>query len=245
MKEKTMSIRIRLVAPIVALGLLGGCATGPAPQSTSASGLSAGNAKLSVKMSSSIFLQPVAPSKRVVFLEGHNTSSAQGLNFRRSIAQDLMAKGYRLTNDPTRANYMLMWNIRYVGKETKTHTLGGAVAGGFGGALIGSAMGDHGLAGGLAGAAAGALIGHFLSAHRYLMVVDIQVEQRHAGAVTNTVTDAAQGLGNDSVTHGSGVRGWMIYRDRVGAQATGMRLTFSYAEPALTKEVAGEVAGIF
>jgi hypothetical protein len=37
----------------------------------------------------------------------------------------------------------------------------------------------------------------------------------------------------------------MIYRDRVVAQAHGLDLAFSYAMPALTHEVAGEISGLF
>lgn len=245
----TQKIRIGTVA-LAAIGALGlaGCATGPAPQGTSASGLSAGNMRLAIHMSSSIFLQPVAPSKRVVFVEGHNTSSAQNLGFKSLVSQDLMRRGYQLTSDPSRAEYMVMYNVRYIGKQTASNTASGAVAGGFGAALTSAAFGGNGrtsVAYGLAGALVGGVVGHFLSQKAYMMVVDIQLEQRRAGVYTSSQTNAQHGIGGSMTTSTSGVKNWMIYRDRIVAQAHGLDLKFSYATPALTKEVAGEISGLF
>lgn len=236
------------VVIFLAFGLTG-CATanGPAPQSTSASGLSAGHMRLSAQMSSSIFLQPVAPQERTVFVDGHNTSSAQSLGFSRLIKERLLAKGYHLTNNPNVAHYMLMYNIRYVGKETHSNAANGALAGGFGGAVMGAAANNSqgALAGGIIGAGIGSLIGAVMSNNRYMMVVDIQVEERDRGAYASTSTIASQGTNSTMGSYGGGVSGWMIYRDRIVAQAHGLRLRFSYAVPALSHEVAGELAGIF
>ena len=245
----TQKIRIGTVA-LAVIGALGlaGCATGPAPQGTSASGLSAGNMHLSVHMSSSIFLQPVAPSKRVVFVEGHNTSSAQNLGFQPLVTQDLMRRGYQVTNDPSRAEYMVMYNVRYIGKQTASNTAAGVLAGGFGAAITSAAFGGNGgtsAAYGLAGALVGGVVGHFLSQKAYMMVVDIQLEQRQAGVYTTSQTNARQGIGGGMSTSVSGVNNWMIYRDRIVAQAHGLNLAFSYATPALSREVSGEISGLF
>ena len=240
---------LRLI-PVLTLGaLLVGCATanGPAPQSTSSSGLSAGNMRLSARMSSSIFLQPVGPAKKVVYVAGHNTSSAQGLHFGQLVTQGLIAKGYRITNNPHYAHYMLLYNIRYVGKEQASHAAAGALAGGFGGAVIGGVAGNGNgaLIGGGVGALAGGILGAVFSTNRYMMVVDIQLEQREKGAYTSTNTYASQGTNSSISSSAGGINGWLIYRDRIVAQAKGMRLRFSYATPAMTHEVAGELAGLF
>ena len=237
-------------AAIAAAGALGlaGCATGPAPQGTSSSGLSAGNMHLSAQMSSSIFLQPVAPSKRVIFVEGHNTSSAQNLGFQSLVNGDLMRRGYQITNNPNRAEYMVMYNVRYIGVQRSSNTAAGALAGGFGGAIGSAAFGGNGgttAAFGLAGALVGGVVGHFLSQKAYMMAVDIQLEQRQAGVYTSSQTNAQQGIGGGTTTSTSGVKNWMIYRDRIVAQAHGLDLKFSYAAPALTHEVAGEISGLF
>jgi hypothetical protein len=245
----TQKIRIGTAALAVA-GALGiaGCATGPAPQGTSASGLSAGNMHLSAQMSSSIFLQPVAPSERVVFVDGHNTSSAQNLGFQSLVNEDLMRRGYQISNDPTRAEYMVMYNVRYIGEQKADNTAAGVLAGGFGAAVTSAAFGGNGgttAAYGLAGALVGGVVGHFLSQKAYMMVVDIQLEQRQAGVYTSSQTNAQQGIGGSMTTSTGGVKNWMIYRDRIVAQAHGLDLKFSYATPALTHEVAGEISGLF
>ncbi len=245
-----MSYNSMRAVSVIALGaLLAGCATatGPAPQTTSSSGLSAGNMHLSAQMSSSIFLQPVGPSKKVVFVQGHNTSSAQGLRFGQLIQQRLVAKGYRITNNPRYAHYMLLYNIRYVGKASSSHAAAGALAGGFGGAILGGVAGNGNGAfvGGGLGALAGGIIGAIMSSNHYMMVVDIQLEQRQKGAYTSTNTYAAQGTASTLSSSAGGINGWLIYRDRIVAQASGLRLRFSYATPALSQEVAGELAGIF
>ena len=184
----------------------------------------------------------------MVFVEGHNTSSTQNLGFQSLVSQDLMRRGYQFTSDPSRAEYMVMYNVRYVGKQTASNTAAGAVAGGFGAALTSAAFGGNGrtsAAYGLAGALVGGVVGHFLSQKAYMMVVDIQLEQRQAGVYTSSQTNAQQGIGGSMTTSTSGVKNWMIYRDRIVAQAHGLDLKFSYAMPALTQEVAGEISGLF
>nr|WP_297391806.1 complement resistance protein TraT [Acidiferrobacter sp.] len=203
--------------------------------------------RLSARMSSSIFLQPVGPAKKVVYVAGHNTSSAQGLHFGQLVTQGLIAKGYRITNNPHYAHYMLLYNIRYVGKEQASHAAAGALAGGFGGAVIGGVAGNGNgaLIGGGIGALAGGIIGAIFPTNHYMMVVDIQLEQRQKGAYTATNTFASQGTNSSLSSSAGGINGWMIYRDRIVAQAIGTRLRFSYATPALSHEVAGELTGLF
>ena len=237
-----------VAAAVIGALALAGCATGPAPQAASSSGLSAGNMRLSAQMSSSIFLQPVAPNQRVVFVEGHNTSSAQNLGFQSLVSQDLLRRGYRVTNNPNHAEYVLMYNVLYVGKQQSNYTAAGALAGGFGGALTSALARGNGTtdaAYGLAGALVGGIVGHFLQDKTYMMVVDIQLEQRQAGVYTTSQTNARQGIGGGVSTSVSGVKNWMIYRDRIVAQAHGLNLAFSYATPALSHEVSGEISGLF
>lgn len=241
-----------LVLAMSAAVALGGCAATGGTVNASGTSTSGGIA-LNVKMSSSIFLQPVAASQRVVYVEGHNTSSATNLNFGSKVDSMLESAGYRVTNDPGKAQFMLMYNVRYIGKQTKAHTIQGALAGGYGGALVGALgtgvgsrfAGDNALTGGLVGSAIGAAIGYAMRKNTYIMVVDIQLEQRNSQAVTTTSTTASNGTGNTTVSTGGQVRGWQIYRDRIGASAKGVRLAFANAEPALTHEVAHEIAGLF
>ncbi|MHB1527818.1 MAG: complement resistance protein TraT [Acidiferrobacteraceae bacterium] len=241
-----VSVRRWFLASTAAL-VLGGCATGPAPTRTSESGLSASNMHLSARMSNSVFLQPVGPAERVVFIQGHNTSSARGLHLQQIIVHELLDKGYRLTDNPADAHYMLLYNIRYVGAETRRDTATGALIGGWGGAIYGASIGngDETLGGGLIGLGVGALVGSMFQHRHYMMVVDVQLEERQQGTYTSLDTATSEGTATTLRAEHSGIRNWMIYRNRVVAEASGLNLHFGYAEPALTREVGQELGGIF
>lgn len=235
-------------AALLAVALAGCASSGPAPAQASNGGTQAGNARIATKMSSSIFLQPVAPDKRVVYVEGHNTSSAQNVDFTPQIVAALYKQGYQVTNDPDKAQFILQYNLRYLGKETKDHTATGAIAGGFGGAILEGAAGGSGIQsvrGGIVGAGIGALVGYLMSENQYMMVVDIQIQQRNASATTNTTTNTSQGLGNTTTSSSTGQPGWQTFTDRVVGEAAGRHLDFDYAKPALESNIAQSIAGIF
>lgn len=239
---KFILLALFLLAPIIAFS---GCAT-TAGNTTSASGLSSGNVALSTKMSSSIFLQPVAPQKKIIYVSVRNTSTATGLNFKNELISALIAEGYRITNNPQKANFMVMSNVLYIGKESKNNTLAGALAGGFGGAFIGSRYnsGTSMVAGGALGALAGGIIGSMFNTTKYMMVVDIQLEQRQAGTYTTSSTNASQGTASNVTTYNSGVKNWAIYRDRIVSQASATNLVFASAEPLLKQQMAHSIANL-
>lgn len=224
---------------------LSGCATN-ATGTTSASGMSSGNVSLSTKMSSSIFLQPVPPQDKIVYVSVRNTSTATGLNFRNELISEVIGEGYRVTDNPQEANFMVMSNVLFIGEMTHSYTAAGALAGGFGGALIGSRYnsGTSTLVGGGLGALAGGIIGSMFSQKHYMMVVDIQVEQRRAGTYTTSSTSASQGTASTVTTYNAGVRNWAIYRDRVVSQASAMNLNFASAEPLLKNQMAHSIANL-
>ena len=241
-KLKIIALALFLLLPIIAFS---GCAT-TAGTGTSASGLSSNGVSLSTKMSTSIFLQPVSPRQKIVYISVRNTSTATGLNFRQELISGLISEGYKITNNPKEANFILMTNVLYIGKRTKSYTMAGALAGGFGGALIGSRYTTVGstLAGGALGALAGGIIGSLFQHKAYMMVVDIQLEQRQKGSYTTNGTSASEGLGNSTTTYNAGVKNWAIYRDRVVSQAKAINLQFSTAEPLLKKQIAHSIANL-
>ena len=236
------TLAMLLLLPVLAFS---GCAT-TAGSTTSASGLSSGNVALSTKMSSSIFLQPIAPQKKVVYVSVRNTSTATGLNFRNELISALIGEGYQVTNNPQAANFMLMSNILYIGVESSNYTVAGALAGGFGGAFIGSRYnsGTSMVAGGALGALAGGIIGSMFQNKNYMMIVDIQLEQRQAGTYTTNSTAAGQGTASTITTYNAGVKNWAIYRDRIVSQASAMNLEFASAEPLLKQQMAHSIANL-
>ncbi|WP_448588681.1 complement resistance protein TraT [Thermodesulfobium sp.] len=213
------------------------------------SGLSSGKIALSTKMSSSIFLQPVSPDKKIVYVSVKNTSTATGMDFKKELVAELTNEGYKITDNPDDANFMLMSNVLYIGKETKDYTMEGALAGGFGGALIGSAFNPSDkytgtIAGGVIGALAGAAIGNSINSDKYMMVVDVQVEQRQPGTQTETTTNATQGTATTETSSNSTIKDWAIYRDRVVSEASGTNIKFDDVEPILKQQLAHAIANL-
>jgi uncharacterized protein YcfJ len=245
LSKSKLKVAVFALAFILPAIVFSGCAT-TAGNGTSASGLSSGNVTLSTKMSSSIFLQPVSPSDKIVYVSTRNTSTATGLNFKNHLISELIGEGYRITNNPQDAHFMVMSNILYIGKETQSHTLAGALAGGFGGALIGSRYnsGTSTIAGGALGALAGGILGSLLASTKYMMIVDIQLEERQAGTYTTSSTNASQGIASNETTYNAGVKNWAIYRDRIISQASAMNLNFASAEPLLKKQMSHSIANL-
>lgn len=154
------------------------------------------NAKLQTqaKMSNTIFLNPVSPSQKTVYVQIRNTSQVPMPDLKAMITQKLQANGYKVIDDPQQAHYWLQANVLYMGKETQFATFDGALAGGFGGALAGASIGQGygqgaaALGGAALGSLLGAAVGSAIHVDTYLGVVDIQVAEKIKGKITKTVT---------------------------------------------------------
>ena len=96
---------------------------------------------LSAKMSDTIFLDPETLAKnRSVYVRVMNTSDFQEIDFGELLKAKLSSKGFQVTNDPSKAGYIVQANLLYMGQEKEGLTGDGMLAGGFGGALAGAAM---------------------------------------------------------------------------------------------------------
>lgn len=132
------------------------------------------------KMTQSIFIDPVAKEKRVVFISAKNTSG-QNVNIANKLANLLIQKGYTITDDPELATYILLTNILYADRKQENNAAGAAVTGG----AIGSSIGAYNsngiggtIVGGLVGAAVTGVIGKLTEDTIYQMQVDVVIRQR-------------------------------------------------------------------
>src|SRR3972149_949411 len=147
---------------------------------------------MSAKMSDTIFLDPETLAKnRIVYVRVTNTSDFQEIDFGEILKAKLSSKGFQVTNDPSKAGYIVQANLLYMGQEKEGLTGDGMLAGGFGGALAGSALGGDwkgSVAGGLAGAAVGSvvggLVGSMIHVDTYLGVSNNQFEAKNNNCVT-------------------------------------------------------------
>ncbi|EAJ7107295.1 conjugal transfer protein TraT [Campylobacter upsaliensis] len=142
-------------------------------------------------MSQSIFLDPVAKEKRVVFLNIKNTSSCQ-IHLEHKLKSSLEAKGYQISDDLENSTYILSTNVLYCDKKQENNAAGGALAGGAVGAGI-SAYNSSSAGGAIAAGAAGALLGGLLAKMSedtiYQMQVDVNIKQKIQNKVLNQNTN--------------------------------------------------------
>ena len=142
------------------------------------------------RMSDSIFLEPLPPARRTVFVEVKNTSDREDFDIEQGVKAHLQERGYQLVDNPDRAHYMLQANVLQAGKSSVT-AAEDAFASGFGGALFGAAVGAVGtraatkdtgsiIGGGLIGAAVESAAGAFVQDVTYSAITDIQVSERAA-----------------------------------------------------------------
>jgi hypothetical protein len=210
------------------------------------------------KMSESIFLDPVVPSKKTIFVQIRNTSDKPELDLAEGILASVMAKGYQVVQDPEQAHYLLQANILQAGKadlRATEHALqngfgsavGGAVAGAATGALVSNKPGGM-VAGGLLGAAISTITDAMVHDTMYSVVADIQVSERVGNAITvkektrATLTQGTSGVKEITATERVN---WKRYQTRIVSEANQVNLKFEKAAPALVSGLTRSISGIF
>jgi len=216
------------------------------------------NLDVQTKMSNTVFLDPVAPSKRIIYFDIRNTSDKQ-MKIKNAIKQSFIAEGYKITQDPTKATYMLQGNILKVSKTDKREAqsymhsgygsaLTGAVAGGAASyALGGNNRTSAGIA--LAGAALGFIGDALIKDTFFVMITDLQIRERPLEGEIVTQTQQAKLAQGTSTNVNQNISGgkvkWKTYRTRIVSTAEKMNLKFDEAQPILAKSLVRSISGIF
>lgn len=180
------------------------------------------------QLSKTIFLDPVAPSQKTVFVVVKNTSD-QSMNIQQPLQDAFRAQGFKVMNSPSSAHYLLQANILSIGKMSQSaakdalgHGFGSALAGGVTGAAIGS-FGNNAnmmLAGGLAGGAIGLVADSLVKDVNYTLVTDVKITEHSK-------------------------KGTHSFKTRVVSTANKVNLNFSTARPALEAGLVNTLVGIF
>lgn len=261
--DRTKSIRSATVVPVamvgIALMLLSGCAA-------SQTMISKRNLDVQTKMSETVFLDPVGPDKKVIYVEVRNTSDKDNFDIETPIKDAVAKRGYRVTQNPDEAYYRLQANVLSVAKTDPTAAQQ-ALAGGYGGPLMaalgGAAAGASigGLAGGTyatagIGAGAGALVlggaelvtSALVKDVLFMVVTDVQVVEKAAEGVIvrqDNQQNLKQGIGGSQQQTSSEVTKYKKYRTRVVSTANKANLDYEEAAPALTQGLTRSLAGLF
>ncbi|MCF8042292.1 MAG: complement resistance protein TraT [Desulfarculaceae bacterium] len=239
----------RLALLAICLGvvaLLAGCAA-------TYTGIRYKDLKVENKMSASVFMDPVPPAQRTVFIQVRNTSDKQ-FNLQPDIVAAVQAKGFTVVNDPNKAHYWLQANVLSVGltdesalEKSKMAGFGGPIAGGAIGAVLGGSQAGAGAAiGAVAGGAAELISGAMVKVNTYAVVTDLQISERGASPTSQTFnTRLQQGTGNTTVSQQSAsTSGMKKYQTRIISTARQTGLEWPEAYPALRQGIAQSIAGV-
>lgn len=205
------------------------------------------------KMSKTIFLEPMSPEKRIVFVQIRNTSDQPAFSLQEQIREKLAQRGYKLTDDPEKANYWLQANVRKVtqddgqyGEYALNKGFQGAVTGGY----IGSAFG--GGDGKIGAVVAGALIGMAVEASTsdvyYTAVTDVLISVRaRDGEVLETQENQriSMGANGSKRISTSGTTNMRQYTTRIVSTANKVNLSYDEAAFTLRNGLINSISGIF
>ena len=250
MKRKNV---ITLIAVIFVL-ILSGCAA-------MTTAIEHRHLEIDSKMSSTVFLDPVAPELKTVLLQIKNTSD-KDINIKDRVINNLAKKGYTVVDDPRRAHYWLQVNILYAGKA-EPQTIQTMLANGYGGPLtvlgsgvLGAAAGGamsnspRGyMAGGAIGMLAGGLVNTVTNAMvkslTYSVVTDVQVSEKSDVAVEQEVnSDLSQGSETKIKQVVKSTSNLKRYRTRIASTANQVNLEFEDALSELETSIGKGIAGI-
>ncbi len=215
------------------------------------------NLDVQTKMSHTIFLDPVSPDKKVIFIQVRNTSDKENFDVEKPIVEAMIKHGYRVTDNPDEAYYRLQVNVLSVAKTTPEEAAQ-MLAGGYGAPLVGAAAGAAAgvVVGGAGGGVAGGILGMlgtvaadaFVTDVLFIAVTDVQVVERAPEGVivrSDSVQNLGQGMAGTQKQTYSEVGKFKKYRTRVVSTANKANLEYEEAAGPLTKGLARSLSGLF
>ena len=250
MKWLNFSVYKKMIALGILIAMISGC-------SAVHTSIRKRNLDVQTKMSDTIFLDPVSPDKKVIYVQVRNTSDKDNFDIEGPIKEAMTKHGYRVTDNPDEAYYRLQANVLSVAKTTPEEAQQ-MLAGGYGAPLVGAAAGAAAgtVAGGAGGSVAGGIMGMlgtvavdaFVEDVMFLAVTDVQlVEKAPEGVIvrSDSQQNLAQGMaGTQSQTY-SEVGKFKKYRTRVISTANKANLEYIEAAQPLTQGLAKSLSGLF
>lgn len=210
------------------------------------------------RMSSSVFLDPVALDKRRICLQVRNTSDKSELDLQAPIAEALSEKGYVVVADPELAHYILQANVLQVARSD-LRAAEYALQQGFGaaltGATLGAAMGtvasddkQAAVKGGIIGTGIATVGNAMVEDVVYTAIADLQISERVGkSTVVKEKTRSKLKQGNNGTKEITSTEkvDWKRYQARVVSTANKANLKFHQAAPQLAQGLTRSIVGIF
>jgi hypothetical protein len=209
------------------------------------------------KLSTAVFIDPVAPEKRKIYLEMRSAVMEFDRNaFRSVISQQILSSGngYILIDNPDNAQYTMSIFVRNLEKSSPA-AAENYLRTGYEGVAAGAALG-YAVGGGYRDAAAGGLIGGlattaanaFVKDVTYLLVADIQIKERaRQGVIVRKDSKVNTKISDDgaSTQTYSEVSNQKEYRTRVVTTANKANLELEEAQPLMFEKTAYAMASFF
>lgn len=211
------------------------------------------------RTSTAIFIDPVSPAKRTVFVDVK--SSVQ--EFDRAVFKKLLKESfavndnnYRLVDDPEQAQFVLsafVLNLEKASPSASDQALNRGFEGGgvlAGAAIGGAARGDWkgAVAGGVVGAGVEMISGALVKDITYMLVCDVQIKERTKnGALVKRATDISTRVSDSGYTQQSidETSNMKEYRTRVVTTANKVNLKLEEAAPVIYSKTASAMSGFF
>ena len=220
------------------------------------------NLDVQTRMSDAVFLDPVGPDKRTIFIQVRNTSDKTNFDIEGPIKSAISSRGYQVLDDPEAAHFILQAQVLSVAKASQTAAeaalsagYGGPLAGIVTGAAVGVATGGSasdmavaGVAGAIVGGVAETIANAMVQDVFYVAITDVQLSQRAREGVTgqrDLQVDASQGIGGSEQQTFSEITDMKRYRTRVMSTANKVNLEYDEAAPELTAGLTRVLSGLF
>ncbi|HDR9106041.1 complement resistance protein TraT [Paraburkholderia sp. A2RO-4L] len=246
-----VAVVIAALAAIGSTGLLSGCAA-------TQLAISKSDLDVQTKMSDTIFLEPVADSKKTVYVQVRNTSDKPDFDIAQDVNAAIAAKGYRIVTDPDKAQFILQANILQVGKVapsaaqesfgTYGSALGGAVLGAGISAAAGTTHAGPIIAAGLIGGIVETVANAAVKDVYYSAVTDVQLKERTRVGVKShedSIHALKQGRSGGTIVTTSEDSDFRTYQTRIRSVANKVNLQFAEAVPPLRSGLVRVIAGVF
>lgn len=211
------------------------------------------------KTSTAIFIDPVAPAKRTIFVDVKSgVEEFDRAVFKRLLKESFAVNdnGYKLVDDPEQAQFVLsafVLNLEKASPSASQQALGRGYEGGgvlAGAAIGGAARGDWkgAVAGGVVGGGIDMISGALVKDVTYMLVCDVQIKERTKnGAVVKRATDIStkvsdQGYTQQSVDETSNMK---EYRTRIVTTANKANLKLEEAAEPIYRKTTAAMSGFF
>ena len=217
------------------------------------------NLDVQTKVSTAVFVDPVKRSKRTVYVDIRSSvMEFDRREFKKAVVESFANNdnGYRLTDDPDKAQYHMNVFVLKLEKASPTaaeaalksgyvgNSTGNAVVAG---AMLGGGRGDAGK-GAILGGLGATIADAFVQDVTYMLVADVQIKEKTRKGVyvrKDTKIDTKVSDSGGSTQRVSEVSNRKEYRTRIVTTANKSNLELAEAQPLMFKKTAYAMSSFF